>query len=142
MRHRPRLHHTEATISQGAARYRQASRDSVPARETEIAAFRAVIRALDSAHTEDDRIRSFGRNHDLWSMLVKDLSMDGNKLPPALKTQLIALGLWSMQYSTLAILQKLSAEPLIAVNRNIVDGLAEQAAQPQATTIASVETAI
>jgi flagellar protein FlaF len=72
------------------------------------------------------RIRALGRNHTLWSILVKDLALADNRLPDALKAELIGLGLWSMRYSTLAMLQHLPAEPLIEVNRNIADGLLAQ----------------
>lgn len=95
-------------------------------RDCEIAAFRRAIGELESAADEPQRIRAFGRNHDLWSLLVKDLALEGNTLPEALKTQLIALGLWSMQYSIAAILGKLSAEPVLAVNRNVLEGLLGQ----------------
>ncbi len=61
-------------------------------------------------------------------MLIKDLALQGNKLPEALKANLIALGLWSMRYSTAAILQKLPVQPLINVNRNIAGGIADQRA--------------
>jgi flagellar protein FlaF len=118
----------EASIQSGAARYRQASRQAMAARETEIAAFRAINRALDSADSEEARIRALGRNHDLWSMLVKDIGLGENKLPEALKNNLLALGLWAMNYSTLAILHKLSPDPLIGVNRNIAEGLSMQMA--------------
>ena len=124
----------EATIHPGAARYKQVSRNSVPPRETEIAAFSAVNRMLENPADEEARIRGLGRNHDLWSTLVKDLGMEGNTLPEALKSQLIALGLWSMQYSTLAILQKLPVEPLLDVNRNIADGLMAQTQTPEAAS--------
>jgi flagellar protein FlaF len=131
----------EATIHHGAARYRQASRQAIPARETEIAAFNAINRMLQSAEDEAARIRALGRNHDLWSMLVKDLALEGNRLAEPLKAQLIALGLWSMRYSTLAILNKLSVEPLIAVNRNIAEGLALQSAQPASANSNRAESA-
>ena len=110
----------------GARRYQRASEATLSARETEQAAFANIIRGLEEADTDTKRIRTLGRNHDLWSALVKDLAMESNKLPAALKSGLIELGLWSMRYSTLAILKKLPLEPLITVNRNIADGLALQ----------------
>jgi len=85
-----------------------------------------VIRGLENIADEAARIRAIGRNHDLWTALVKDLALSTNALPDALKRDLIALGQWSMQYSTLAILQKLPVQPLLNVNRNIVEGLAIQ----------------
>ncbi len=112
--------------------YQKAGAASLSGRETEIAAFRTTLQALEAANDEAGRIRSLGRNHDLWSALVKDLALDDNALPAGIKQSLIALGLWSMQYSTAAILRKLSAEPLIAVNRNVLEGLM---AQPTSMTV-------
>ena len=59
-------------------------------------------------------------------MLLKDLALEGNRLPEAIRSNLVALGLWSMRYSTLAILKNLPAGPLIEVNRNIAEGLTLQ----------------
>jgi flagellar protein FlaF len=127
----------------GARRYQRASEATLSARETEQAAFATIIRALEEADTDPKRIRTLGRNHDLWSALVKDLAMDSNQLPAPLKSGLIELGLWSMRYSTLAILKKLPLEPLITVNRNIADGLALQqsAAAAQTASAASASSA-
>jgi len=72
------------------------------------------------------RIRAIGRNHTLWSILVKDLALAENRLPENVKTGLIALGMWSMNYSTRAILQHLPVDPLIDVNLNVMDGLLGQ----------------
>jgi len=119
----------------GAARYRAASEASMSALDTEIAAFGAVIRALESIDTETSRIRALGRSHTLWSILVKDLALSSNQMPEPLKTQLISLGQWAMQYSTQAILRKLPVEPLLAVNRNVAEGLAAQRAAPEAAQI-------
>ncbi len=68
--------------------------------------------------------------------------MASNALPAELKNQLIGLGAWSMRYSTLALLQDLSLEPLIEVNRNIAEGLAMQnTARPQVLTTLGSTTA-
>ena len=91
-----------------------------------MSAFATVISGLEQSKTDRDRIRALGRNHELWSILMKALAADANKLPDALKSQLVGLAAWSMRYSTLAILHNLPLEPLITVNRNIVDGLEAQ----------------
>jgi flagellar biosynthesis regulator FlaF len=66
---------------------------------------------------------------------VKDLALEGNALPTELKNQLIGLGAWAMRYSTVAILQDLPIQPLIAVNRNVAEGLAlQKSAVPQVST--------
>jgi flagellar protein FlaF len=138
---RTSLRSREAIIQSGASRYRQASRQALPARETEIAAFGAVNRMLEAASDDGDRIRALGKNHDLWSLLVKDLALDTNRLPAPVKAQLLSLGLWSMRYSTLAIEKKLPIEPLLEVNRNIAEGLALQASNPAAAPMAGPATA-
>ena len=124
-------------MQSGAARYREASRQALPARETEIAAFGAVNRMMEHAGDEPERIRALGKNHDLWSILVKDLALEGNMLPEPVKAQLLSLGLWSMRYSTLAILHKLPAEPLVEINRNIAEGLALQTSSADPAPLAA-----
>jgi flagellar protein FlaF len=127
----------EAAIRNGAARYRQASKQAVSGRETELAAFGAITRGLEEADTPAARIRALGRNHDLWSMLMKDLALQENALPAELKTQLIDLAAWAMRYSTLAILQDIPIQPLIVVNRNIAEGLAQQKSASPAVSYAA-----
>ena len=97
---------------------------------------------MESAPDEPARIRALGRNHDLWSLLLKDLALEGNRLPEAIRSNLVTLGLWAMRYSTLAILKNLSADPLIEVNRNIAEGLKLQAElHKQPPTNGKLETA-
>ena len=118
----------EAAIHNPATQYRRTSEAGISGRDTERAAFNLVNREL-ATHTEGTaRVRALGRNHALWSILVKDLALAENQLPDALKAELIGLGLWSMRYSTLAIAKALPAEPLIEVNRNVVEGLTAQGA--------------
>jgi flagellar biosynthesis regulator FlaF len=62
----------------GVARYRQASEQTLSARETELAAFGVITRGLLEADTTEKRIRALGRNHTLWSTLMKDLALEGN----------------------------------------------------------------
>ncbi len=87
-----------------------------------------INRELETCTPGHARTRAIGRNHNLWSVLVKDLSLADNRLPEPVKAQLIGLGLWSMRYSTLALLRDLPVDPLIAVNNNVLDGLTAQEA--------------
>ncbi len=114
----------------GAARYRKASQAGGSARDTEMAAFTAVTRGLLEAAPGRTRTYALGRNHDLWSLLLKDLALDSNRLPQDIKANLISLATWSMRYSTLAILQDLPLAPLIEVNQNIAEGLTLQLLAP------------
>ncbi len=94
--------------------------------EAEILAFGLCNDRLAKAHDGRARIEALAQNHQLWSILVRDLGGDGNRLPTLLKDQLIGIGLWSMAYSNMAIAKDLSLLPLIEVNRNISDGLRMQ----------------
>ncbi len=108
------------------SQYRKASETNISGRETECAAFNMVNRELAACDDGQTRIRALGHNHAMWSTLVRDLGLAENALPDHLKSQLISLGLWSMRYSTRALLEPLSVQPLIDVNRNIVEGLSAQ----------------
>ncbi len=113
-------------MRKGAARYFEHSRSSINPQETEVALFSLVNRELAAARTPAQRIRAIGRNHDLWSTMLKDLSQSGNRLPEPLKQQLIDLAIWSMRYSILATLKNLAVQPLLDVNTNILEGLQAQ----------------
>lgn len=91
--------------------------------ETEILAFGLCNVRLGKADGGRARIEALNKNHTLWSMLVRDLSSDGNQLPETLKRSLVDLGFWSMSYSVAAMSRKIPLQPLIDVNQNIMDGL-------------------
>ena len=96
-------------------------------RETEILAFGLCNERLTKADTPHARIEALHKTHELWSLLVKDLQLPGNALPQDLKDRLTALGFWAMSYSTRAMPGDLPVQPLIDINRNMIEGLREQA---------------
>ena len=98
----------------------------VSPREAEVLAFGLCNTRLANASDARSRIAALQKNQQLWSMLVRDLASEGNFLPDTLKQQLIDLGFWAMRYGTLAISQDLPLDPLISVNRNILEGLRAQ----------------
>lgn len=95
-------------------------------RETEILAFGLCNARLSKAADSRERVEALFKTHQLWSLLVRDLASDGNKLPTPLKQSLIGLGVWAMNYATAAVSRDLPVEPLIEVNRNVADGLKAQ----------------
>lgn len=99
-------------------------------RETEIMAFGLCNERLSKADTPRARIEALHKTHELWSLLVKDLQLPGNALPDDLKRQIVGLGFWAMSYSTQAMPGELPVQPLIEVNRNIIDGLRAQQVGP------------
>jgi flagellar biosynthesis regulator FlaF len=114
------------------AAYRRRQDAHADPRITEITAFGVVNRALETAETPAARREALGRSHALWHALVLDLSSPGNRLPEALRTQLLDLGAWAMRYSTQALLRDLPVAPLVEVHRNLADGLREQVAAAEA----------
>jgi flagellar biosynthesis activator protein FlaF len=63
-------------------------------------------------------------NRMLWTVFQTDLAHPDNGLPDALKAQLISLSMWVQRYTTKVLLQNASVDPLVAVNRSIMEGLA------------------
>jgi flagellar protein FlaF len=95
-------------------------------RETEILAFGFCNDRLIRATTPRERIEALGKTQQLWSLLVTDLGMDGNRLPDELKQNLLQLGFWAMSYATRATLQNLPLQPLIDLHRDMIEGLRAQ----------------
>jgi flagellar protein FlaF len=61
-------------------------------------------------------------NRKLWTIFQTDLAHPDNKLPDAAKASLISISLWVQRYTGHA-LNGASLEPLIDVNRSIMEGL-------------------
>lgn len=95
-------------------------------RETEILAFGLCNARLRTAVDAGSRIDALNKTHQLWSLLVRDLAGNANKLPPNLKKQLVDIGFWAMSFSVSAMGREISLQPLIEVNQNIIDGLRMQ----------------
>jgi flagellar protein FlaF len=123
----------EAGIHNAAAQYQRTSEAGLAGINAERAAFALVNRELEACTPGPSRVRALGRNHTLWAILVQDLSLAENRLPEGIKTELMGLGLWSMRYSTLALLKDLPLDPVIDVNRNVAEGLQAQGSPLPAT---------
>jgi flagellar protein FlaF len=107
-------------------------------RETEMLAFGLCNDRMAKADTPRARVEALHKTHQLWSLLVRDLESPGNALPAALKRQLLSLGMWAMFYSTRAIARDLPVQPLINVNRNMIEGLRMQPGQAKSSPEAVV----
>ncbi len=95
-------------------------------RRTEYRLFAKVTRAL--IETRDKGGKEFHHaldwNRRLWLTLHMDLSSDENRLPDALRAQLISLAMWVDKHSSRVLRKEAELEPLITVNRTIMGGLA------------------
>ncbi len=107
------------------AAYQQASRNSENPRQTEYRAFAIFTRALEEAEAEGPVavVKAVADNRQLWLTLQIDLASPENQLPKELKAQLLSIAIWVSRYSNAAMKNEASLEPLITVNKQIMEGL-------------------
>jgi len=122
--------------------YQRAAQASENPRETEYRLFGQVTRALIAASEvpETDfqtRIDAIDWNRRLWGALASDCARPENQLPEALRAQIISLSLWVNRHSSAVMRREETFEPLIEVNRIVMQGLAPQAARPPSETQAA-----
>jgi flagellar protein FlaF len=113
--------------------YQQAATRAESPRETEYRLFAQVTRALMEAAALDRtevarRVDALDWNRRLWSTLGADCTDPKNGLPPALRASFISLSIWVNKHTTLVIRNQEEIEPLIEINRMIMQGLASQGA--------------
>jgi flagellar protein FlaF len=63
-------------------------------------------------------------NRRLWNVLSADCATPGNQLPPPLRAQIISLALWVSKYSSQVLREGANIDPLIDINRTMMEGLA------------------
>lgn len=107
-------------------RYNRTSLVQTP-RESEAMALRLASRRLREASNRKSMNLALGLNHDIWSIIFRDLNNAQNRLTGDLKADCMRLALWSLNYSTRAILSDLPAGPLIEVNDSLAEGLEAKA---------------
>lgn len=109
-------------------RYAAQQNAAASPREVELRAFRYVNGLLAAAAGTPARAAALHRTHQLWSLLMADLTLPGNALPPALKGQLVSLGLWAQREAMARLGDGGSLEPLMALHRDMIAGLEAQGA--------------
>ena len=102
-------------------------------RDSEYRLFAQVTLALIEAAKTDPsdipgRIDALDWNRSVWTVLLNDCSSPGNKLPPPLRASIIFLGIWVGKHTSAVIRRQEEIQPLIDVNRLIMQGLAPNAA--------------
>ena len=107
--------------------YQQTLQATETPRETEYRLFgqvtRALIEAKDCDKLDKRKIDALDWNRRVWTALMSDCSSKGNSLPEELRAQIISLGLWVSRYSSEVMREGESMDPLISVNRAIMEGL-------------------
>ena len=114
--------------------YQQATARTENPRDAEYRLFGQVTRALlQAADTppEDSRgrIEALDWNRRLWSALATDCADPQNVLPEPLRAQIISLSLWVSRHTSAVIRREEEIDPLIDINRIMMQGLT---GQPQA----------
>lgn len=112
--------------------YRRTSAAVAGPRDTEYQAFAEATRRLIEAEAGGrSDLKALGAalhlNRELWSTLAADCASAQNKLPHATRAGVIALARWVSQHTSAAIRGGEGLEPLIEVNRMIMEGLASKA---------------
>ena len=117
--------------------YARAQKTGANPRDTEYRAFanatKALMDASDAGRDDLKRlIEALHFNRSLWDALANDCADPNNALPEELRARIIGLSRWVSKYSSEVMRKRESVDPLIDINRIMMDGLAgKTAAQTQ-----------
>ncbi|MEN9873125.1 MAG: hypothetical protein RL186_22 [Pseudomonadota bacterium] len=115
----------------GLAAYQTAQRRAETPRELEYRLFGQVTRALIEAKELPKleigkRMDALDWNRRVWSFMANDCMAEGNALPEQLRASIVSLSLWVGRYTSDVMQRQADIEPLIDINRTIMQGLAAQ----------------
>jgi flagellar protein FlaF len=115
----------------GLAAYQTAQRRAETPRELEYRLFGQVTRALIEAKELPKleigkRMDALDWNRRVWSFMANDCMAEGNALPEQLRASIVSLSLWVGRYTSDVMQRHADIEPLIDINRTIMQGLAAQ----------------
>jgi flagellar protein FlaF len=100
-------------------------------RSTEYRIFGKVTGALIDAQRNGAKAGPLAEaldwNRRLWRTLADDCLDDRNQLPKDLRARIVSISLWVVKYSRRVVRDGASVQPLIEINRNIMQGLQEAA---------------
>ena len=83
----------------------------------------ALIDARDKHQSGGPLAETLDWNRRLWRTLAADCMDDRNKLTEDVRAKIVSLSLWVTKYSKEVTRQGASIDPLIEVNRTIMQGL-------------------
>jgi len=109
--------------------YQKAATWAESPRQMEYRLFAQVTLALMEAAKTDPtdipaRIDVLDWNRRVWTALSDDCSNPGNALPAPLRASIISLAIWVTRHTSAVIRRQEQIEPLIEINRMIMQGLA------------------
>lgn len=87
----------------------------------------ALIEAAEMPRTDPRVIAALDWNRRMWATFAADCASPDNQLPDSLRAQIISLSLWASSYASQVMRKGASLQPLIEVNRSVMQGLAPKA---------------
>jgi flagellar protein FlaF len=100
-------------------------------RATEYRLFGQVTGALLDAKNKNAQgvplIEAIDWNKRMWRTLAADCMDDRNGLTQDLRAKIVSLSLWVSKYSRKVTREKAPLDPLIEINRNVMQGLQAKA---------------
>lgn len=118
--------------------YQKAQSRTETPRDTEHRVFARVTGMLmdvrDKGIRDTQMIEALDKNRRLWSMLAADCASEANSLPEATRAQIISLSIWVIKYSGTVTREKAALDPLIDINKTIMEGLAMREAAAETGT--------
>jgi flagellar protein FlaF len=108
--------------------YQRAAQQAESPRDTEYRLFGLVTRALMEAASVDPsdtktRIDALDWNRRVWSALAADCATPENSLPVPVRAQIISLSIWVSRHTSAVMRREEEIEPLIDINKIIMQGL-------------------
>src|ERR1700741_4822974 len=112
--------------------YQQAAARAETPRDLEYRLFGQVTRGLMVAAAMDPaditgRMDALDWNRRLWSVLAADCASDGNQLPAQLRAGIVSLSLWVNRHTSAIMRNEAGFQPLIDVNKTVMQGLEPRA---------------
>jgi len=83
----------------------------------------ALLQAKGSNAQGTPLVEAIDWNRRMWRTLAADCMDDRNALTEELRAKIVSLSLWVSKYSSKVTREKASLDPLIEVNRTIMQGL-------------------
>lgn len=107
--------------------YQETQRILESPRQTEYRLFGAVTHALIEARDTNAKgaklVEALDWNRRVWDAFGEDCKSELNKLPEPVKAQIISLSIWVIRYTRQVVREHKPIDPLIDVNRTIMQGL-------------------
>ena len=107
--------------------YQRAATQADQPRDLEYRAFGQVTAGLVRVKAEKPPLpvllEVIDANRRLWNVLSADCAAPENQLPITLRGQIISLAMWVARYSGEVLRDGADVEPLIDINRTMMEGL-------------------